>query len=413
MTDGACLICECALTAAKDSEEHVIPNAIGGRWKMRGILCRSCNNTSGVTWDAALAAQLQALCLMFAISRERRQTPPMKVKTTAGEQLLIQSDGRLASARPACEVEETAEGLTINISGRSRREIRKALLGTKRKYPLLDIERLLAETKSSSSYPTGAIRHSFVFGGDQAGRSIVKTALALAHSAGIPGSHCQVALDYIRNVEASPCFGYFYERDPLRQRPPKTPLHCVSIAANPDSGLVVGYVEYFGVYRVVCHLGDGYVGERIDKTYALDPRTGQKLDLCAALNFSADELHNICHDGGLPDGAIDAFNVMLPVALERQFDAERQRVVADAVRHGFANCGAQEGDILTEQHLEKLSGLVMERMQPFLIRHIAPDRYISLAYGVYSYLSQRRSEKPKSWIMKWRARRRITSAAFP
>jgi len=58
MTDGACLICECALTAAKDSEEHVIPNAIGGRWKMRGILCRSCNNTSGVTWDAALAAQL-------------------------------------------------------------------------------------------------------------------------------------------------------------------------------------------------------------------------------------------------------------------------------------------------------------------------------------------------------------------
>ena len=53
----SCALCEIAITAESDSDEHLIPNALGGRRKVSGFLCRDCNSRTGETWDAALAEQ--------------------------------------------------------------------------------------------------------------------------------------------------------------------------------------------------------------------------------------------------------------------------------------------------------------------------------------------------------------------
>jgi HNH endonuclease len=84
-----CMVCETEITAENDSDEHLIPEAIGGRRKIRSFICRTCNAAAGETWDAEIARQLLPLSLMLDISRERGDPPPLKVTSTADERLTI------------------------------------------------------------------------------------------------------------------------------------------------------------------------------------------------------------------------------------------------------------------------------------------------------------------------------------
>jgi hypothetical protein len=76
----------------------------------------------------------------------------------------------------------------------------------------------------------------------------------------------------------------------------------------------LGYAEYFGIRRVVVCLGRRYAGDRVQATYAVDPRTGVELDLSVRLGFSEIEIEAIYDYKMIPDGAIHkAFaNVMPP-----------------------------------------------------------------------------------------------------
>src|SRR5580693_8848972 len=75
MVSSNCALCNTPLTASNDSAEHVIANAIGGIWAIRGFICKPCNDTTGQNWDAELAAQLNGLCHFFAIKRDRGAIP--------------------------------------------------------------------------------------------------------------------------------------------------------------------------------------------------------------------------------------------------------------------------------------------------------------------------------------------------
>jgi hypothetical protein len=97
---GHCVLCENTITVQTDSEEHLISNALGGRKKVSGLLCRNCNSKTGDSWDAELAAQLLPLCLLMDISRQRGEPPTLKVETTAGERLTIGPNGSLSLSSP-------------------------------------------------------------------------------------------------------------------------------------------------------------------------------------------------------------------------------------------------------------------------------------------------------------------------
>lgn len=57
--------------------------------------------------------------------------------------------------------------------------------------------------------------------------------------------------------------------------------------------------------------------------------------------------------------------------MARDFESERNRVLSDAVDYAFKNCGAKEGEILNEEHIKKINHLVMEKLTPFLMRHMS------------------------------------------
>ena len=56
-----CAICGQDIAPADDSEEHILPGAIGGRRTVGGFLHDGCTHRSGHPWDAALEKQLRPL----------------------------------------------------------------------------------------------------------------------------------------------------------------------------------------------------------------------------------------------------------------------------------------------------------------------------------------------------------------
>lgn len=375
-SDSNCAICGELITEENDSDEHVINEAIGGRLKVKGFLCERCNNGAGHTWDAELASQLHPLSLLFGVDRQRGVTPGLAITTTTGEELVIKPEGGFVPAKPSFSRKTTPEGVAIQITARSMKEAKGMVAGLKRKYPNIDVAKILASAQARTAYPKGLVHHRLELGGKISGRSIVKSVLALAHHAGVPVSACSDAVDYLRDAAAKPCFGYYQATDLVSDRPAETPLHCVSVHANPDTGLILAYAEYFGVHRVVACLGRKYAGKRVEMTYAIDPRTAAKLNLSVHLAFSEAEIEAIYDYRMIPDGAVAAaFGKVLPAALKRQFEAEKDRVLTDAVEFAFANCGAKPGEILTEEHTRNLSRLLVQKMTPFILHNIArPNR---------------------------------------
>jgi len=370
---GPCIICGDPITQKTDSREHVITNAIGGRLKTRGFICKKCNNKMGHTWDDTLAEQLNLLCLFFGVVRQRGKSPSHPIQTTTGEKYLLQPGGALKPHKPTVKKTEREGGRTeFQITARTSEEARKILKGIKRNYPTLDIEETLRGAKDTTSYPTGLLNFSNQLGGELAGRSIVKTAAAYAHNVGLSVNGFPAALRYLSDPAAEACFGYYYETDLVTNRPPGVPIHCVAVSGNPDSRLLLAYVEFFAVHRMVICLSDQYAGTAIDQAYAIDPTTGKEVGVSLApLQFSASDVEEIYAYGKIPDGSIErAFAEVLQPAMKRQFDAETTRQISDAVEYGFKNCGAKPGDILTEQQTKTLTGLIMQRLQPFLLHRI-------------------------------------------
>lgn len=363
-----CAICAKAIAEADDSKEHIITAAIGGRRTVTGLLHQLCNNKAGHTWDAELELQLRPLALHFGAKRQSGPTRRMLVTTSASEEFLMGARGHLDMAKPVIAKTPTANGTNYQITAGSLESAREVLERLKRKHPHIDVDAALATGQVGRSYVQGAVKLELGFGGEGAGQSLVKSALALAHDAGIPIDHCGDALSYLRG-SGPPCFGYYFVGDLVVGRPAATPLHCIAIAANPETGLILGYVEFFGVHRAVVCLGRGYVGEALKCVYAIDPRTGAELDLAVRLAFDEADIEAI-YDYRMDDaaGRQDAFGAVFGPALAAQHEAERKRVFKEAFDYAWANCGAVENEMLTDEHKRTIARLFAERVVPFLLR---------------------------------------------
>jgi hypothetical protein len=273
---GQCVLCEKIIVVETDSEEHLISNALGGRRKVAGFLCRQCNSKTGDSWDAKLAAQMLPLCLLMDISRERDEPPSLKVETTAGERLTIGPNGSLSLSAPEFVAKPLSSGRTqYQIKARTMAEAGRMLRGLKRKHPEIDVDATLATAQMVETFPQGAVGHNLGIGGELAGRSMVKSCLAWAFACGVDWSACDHATRYLRSPVNRPCFGYYYDADLVEERPSGVPLHCLAVEADPATGLILAYGEFFGFHRFVCLLGENYGGEAIRKAYAIDPRSGR------------------------------------------------------------------------------------------------------------------------------------------
>ena len=114
----------------------------------------------------------------------------------------------------------------------------------------------------------------------------------MVYDAGFDISHCKEAELYLLKG-GTPCFGYFNERDVVKNRPEKVFFHCVHVRGVPERRQLLAYVEYFGWLRIIASLSNSYAGEVFSHCYAVDPVSGNELDLDIELDVDRGELSEI------------------------------------------------------------------------------------------------------------------------
>ena len=366
-----CFCCECPITETNASNDHIILNAFGGRRKTKNFSCKSCDNDFGHKWDSVLAKQLNPFSLLLKIVRERKNVPSQVFETTKGEKFAIHSDGHMTLSKPDVKEKQVDDLVTLEINARSSKEIRNILAGFKRKYPNLNIEELMRSAKHQSFSVQDSLKMSVQFGGRDAGKSIVKSALALAVSNGIDPQSCQNALEYLKDDQAEKCWGFFYVKDILLNRPQDKVFHCVAISGNAQTGCLLGYVENFSSQRIVVCLSDSYSGPDVHDIYAIDPIVAEELELSFAIPLSKENLGAIYQNEELPQGVVEqAVTQILCIAYKNKLEDERNNAFTQAFDYGLKKCGWDEEQALTEEQANYFAKCMMEKLQPFFFDQV-------------------------------------------
>lgn len=288
----SCIVCASEIiTNVNDSEEHIIPNAIGGIKKVKGFICRTCNSTAGENWDNEVAEQLTSFCNMLNINRDRGEVQDLIVRQTNGNQLILKPNGVMHPIKPEVKI----DGGVYDIQARDKKEARKILTGLYRKHKkdVSEISEIVDNLPVRRQYLDSPLHFRLSLGGTEAGRSYVKSALALIHSQKNTDLACDIGIAYLNNSNHDRIWGYYLDEiDVILNRDIDIPLHCVHINANGSKGKVIAYIEYFSILKVVILLSNNYSGIDQSITYALDPTTGKELNV----GVESQNLHEIIHD---------------------------------------------------------------------------------------------------------------------
>ena len=376
-----CCLCGNVLTSDNDTAEHIIPNAIGGRRKVVGFICRDCNSKSGERWDAELARQLAPLSLLLGITRQRGHVAPQTFRTSSGGGVRINPDGKMV--RPTVEPQVKTEGstTTVHIEASTRREFRRMVQGLRRKYPQLfdrDLEELVSEAQDKSFYSSDLIEIPGLFGGPEGGRAVVKSALALVFDAGVDPKQCDLALDYLLHEGKEACFGYYYdaEKDVIVNRPPKSPFHCVYVKGCSEKATLVAYVEFFNLWRAVLCLTQSYSGDDFTHVYAIDPVKGEELDISVNFDLSISDIQGAYECEKFDERAfIAAISTVFDVVQETGFNRALDQVINDALKEAGAACGISEGDYMTDEQVWDFTQELVARVMPFVIHNMTPHHF--------------------------------------
>ena len=370
-----CAFCRVSLTAANDSKEHIVPNAIGGRRTVAQFLCKSCNETCGSTWDKALADQFAALCTLLNIKRGRGHVRATRVQNLIGEVFKLHADGRVTPSDPVVTQDPAGNEISIQVQARSPGEFREILRGLAKKYPQIDVEKAIAEATLTREYKSEPWHIPLNLGGLDAGRSAVKSLVAMAAVSGIEIDDLEHAHEFLL-LDGGPCFGYCNDVDVVVNRPDETFFHCVGLSTDPITKQVLGYVEYFGFHRIVACLSSSYEGQPLTTCYAVDPVRGAELDLEIELAFSPEEIQAIYEYQRLDRGILrDSVGRLLAHWSKKDSEAELERAFDDALRYARKECGLRESESISEEQIGILARLVGDRLRATLEHLVVGRRF--------------------------------------
>ena len=370
----ACAFCGTSLTAEHTSREHVLPNALGGRKTVSNFICVDCNSRTGAGWDKELVQQLRPLCTMLNVNRARGKNQHFVVETTSDRNLVVKPDGSMTIATPVFNERKLDNESKITIRARTMAELKTMVSGLKRNYPQIDVDEAMKKAERIREYSAEPYAISLNVGGLLAGRSIIKSCLAMVYDAGFDISHCKEAELYLLK-NGMPCFGYFNERDVVKNRPEKVFFHCVHVRGDPERRQMLAYVEYFGWLRIIACLSNSYAGEVFSHCYAVDPVSGRELDLDIELDVERGEMSEIYDYRKVDHGkAVRALSELVGAWRETDLERARAHAIDEALKFAYEECGIEDGDVLSDEQTARFARVFSHRFEPYLVHMLLGSR---------------------------------------
>lgn len=271
--NGTCYGCGEPFGVVVDSDAHIIPNALGGRLKPRGILCATCNGALDRLADNALIEAFAQWPTMVDLPRQRGQNPAAVITTADGSRYRIEAKGTRTVAVPSYVETPVPGGHQIAISAPTEKMAKQLLAKAAKDHPSLDTQTLLAAVKAGE-YTTEKVpepyRIRFRFGPDQVFPGVF-AALWLFHIHAVGRPYCSwpELLAKLSDGSLTRLLRYATRGLPGLQGPAIDIGHKLVLRSVPEKGLLVGYVEILGALKIGGVLATGYA-EGVEAIYATD-----------------------------------------------------------------------------------------------------------------------------------------------
>lgn len=353
-----CILKGAEITPENDSKAHVIPSALGGTLKPKGLLCRAANLELAEKFDLLLITAFQPIMALVGGVPDRGQLQPTELKGPDGKRYLLAFGQRIEMKAPEYSEVPTETGIQYSITARTLKEARTLLGRVVKDNPHLDVDELLSKAVHTETYLSHALRGQLKLGD-------AYTFPAIFGMAAIYAAHCGVSPhpEFKNYVDSFPDDGKEI-LESLEGRIPIPPdtfywmpnvspfeesegvTHRIFLATHPEKGVAFFHVELFNLIRVGVKIP--YAGEaRSVWSYGVDVLTGVAFDPTPkeAVIYGTEwvETHQMTDESWLTE-LLRGLSHMLLLVQFRSLEQEFRRILREELANkegGYAGIGAR------------------------------------------------------------------------
>lgn len=360
----------CGNPIIEKSNEHIILSSLGGKKKSKNICCGKCNVELGDLLDKDIANQFNLFSNQINLITGRGKTAPVLKNLDSGKgyKVDILPGGKPTLSDSKIEIKDSDGMRTLSIQARNVTEAKKLIednikgLGVK----LEDIQDM--DVTLNSEY-TKAIGFNLNIGGEIHFRSIAKMILNYFAT--------KVNPDRVRNGQFEKIISYITKGKELTDNwinhdyYNEYPLtlfygdfaHRLFVFSNKNEKIVYGLLELFNHIRFSCILTDIWDGPNVGRVYIVNPVSSKS-------NESKVDLPNDITKTSLLKRKLD-----LPLAkdaqnrlLKRIEEVQRENIISKMNSEAIKNNFGKEGELITEEMINKLSKEVFEKFVQSMLR---------------------------------------------
>jgi hypothetical protein len=247
-----CRGCGKDLTSATDSEAHIIPNALGGRLKPKGIICRSCNGKLDELADNALVRAFGHWPTLLNLPRDRGEQPRKLIETQNGKRVWVESDGSITLADPDYKVAPVEAGHEVMIAAGNMKTFRQLLQKVAKEFPGFDPALAEQHARTVGIEQEDALKMDLDFSPPMVLGGVVTAGwLYLIEKTGRAFMEWDRLVQAISEVQShAGNFRYYTDGLPGLRGPDIGLGHKLVVRSIRSTGELIAYVELLGVVQI-------------------------------------------------------------------------------------------------------------------------------------------------------------------
>lgn len=365
-----CLSCGEQINASNQSEEHIIPNALGGTLTSTELICKECNSSFGFDCDASLASDLKLFSNFLNIKRDRGANQPV-IGHTPTTKYKIQPGGKPEVVKPTIQIDETTQGKAIHIEARDMGQVQQILKGLKRNYPDIDVEKTLSQAQQGRRYLNEFVKLQFVFSGKDSLRAVAKMAyFFLKHKHPTVQGDFSRLVAFIKNESDYREIYFYYPATDIVNKSSNAILHSVAIKSYPSERLLLAFVELYSTLSFIVVLSfnftdtfqANYVFDVLNRTEVPNPSLTLPVIDIGELNTLFDNKPPFFAE------VTKRFESFLKTALDQQAELHRAEMIQQAMQNSLLK--HSEGVPITQEMIDEFINALMEELTPLLVRNL-------------------------------------------
>ncbi len=265
-----CYCCNDTINNKNRSNEHIIPEGIGGIISSRDILCKKCNEDFGKTIDASLVNSLRPILVKLGIGNVDNFNATTSLTQSP---LRIHMDGSSSVLTLQVKLEDDKINISAPTKDRLYHEIRKTL--KERNLPLSIADEVIKNAQQVAKPLVEKYEFDFLLS-DDIFRAIGKIALNyylyLGNRMEDMGSN--ELLKFIKGEEQNNVVALCYLiEDTSGYRNDNEIFNIISLKGEPGSNILYAYVDILHMFRFIVLMSESYHRQKIESCHVVNPQT--------------------------------------------------------------------------------------------------------------------------------------------